>query len=98
MLPMGCRRSPDKWNKEMHFFNRWPMPAGEMFLECFPSAHRKISEHNLADHVLVDGTPDYMFNSVAAPRIKGMVPQAKFIVVLRVRDATISKAMKICAL
>jgi len=40
---------------------------------------------NHSQYTLVDGTPDYMFNAMAAPRLKEMVPQAKFVVILRVR-------------
>ena len=40
---------------------------------------------NYSDYTLVDATPDYMFNAMAAPRMKEMVPQAKFVVLLRVR-------------
>jgi hypothetical protein len=68
------------------------MPAQEDFLRCFPPEHRNIGhnvDHKIVpSHVIVDGTPDYMFNSVAAPRIKSLVPQAKFVIVLRVRPTS----------
>lgn len=95
LSPPSCRRPPDKWNKEVHYFNRWPLPPQSSFLQCFPPEHNTIArdgDHKVApSHVLVDGTPDYMFNSVAAPRIKGLVPQAKFVIVLRVRPLSTSR-------
>ena len=36
------------------------------------------------EFALVDGTPEYLFNSWAPARIKAVVPQAKFVVLLRV--------------
>ena len=80
-----CRQGPGPWSKELHFFNRWPMPPTEDFLPCFPANVTQRPGGAMPDRVLVDGTPDYLFNSVAAPRIKAVVPQARFVVILRVR-------------
>ena len=35
--------------------------------------------------VFVDSTPEYLFSPSVAPRVKQMIPHAKFVVVLRVR-------------
>ena len=72
----------------MHFFNRWPLPSPPKreFLRCFPSRTWNIA--NMPDpnnFTLVDATPDYMFNAMAPPRIKAIWPNAKFLVLLRVR-------------
>eukprot|EP00892_Ulva_mutabilis_P006868 jgi/Ulvmu1/4553/UM002_0281.1 len=77
------------WAKEVHFFNRWPLPqnAKKEYLGCFPQKTWKLPplhEHpHATNFTLVDATPDYMFNTMAAPRIKAMWPHAKFIVLLR---------------
>jgi hypothetical protein len=63
------------------------MPPVKSYLQCFPEdvLQPQHDEANRTRHtVLVDGTPDYLFNSVAAPRIRAMVPHARFVVVLRV--------------
>ena len=37
-----------------------------------------------ASDCLLEGTPNYLYIALAAPQIQAMVPQAKFVVVLRV--------------
>ena len=71
----------DKVNKEVDFFNIWPLPTAEdkSFLSYFPDAG-SIPEGS----TLIDGTPLYLRTAMAAPRIQAMVPHAKFVVVLRV--------------
>jgi hypothetical protein len=72
----------------VHFFNRWPLQATAKtdYISCFPASTWKLRNGTQSPHyTLVDATPDYMFNSMAAPRIKAMWPNAKFIVLLRVR-------------
>lgn len=60
------------------------MPPVESFLPLFPSNVTNRPDGSMPDRVLVDGTPDYLFNPVAAPRIKAVVPQARFVIILRV--------------
>lgn len=86
-----CRQGKNPWAKEVHFFNRWPLPknAKREYLACFPQKTWKLPplhEHpHAVNFTLLDATPDYMYNTMAAPRIKAMWPHAKFIVLLRVR-------------
>jgi hypothetical protein len=68
----------------VHFFNRWPLPSTQDFLECYPNGGDP--EWALQKQfALVDATPEYLFNSMAAPRMQAVVPQAKFVIILRVR-------------
>ena len=88
----ACSRPDTMWSKELHFFNRWPMPPSEDFLRCFPDNIAPGSGTwqdgtPAASRALVDATPEYIFNSVAAPRIQAVVPHAKFVLILRVRAA-----------
>jgi hypothetical protein len=86
----SCRQAHGRWAKEVHFFNRWPLPKPPKreFLRCFPVQTWNIAKHeDPRNFTLVDATPDYMFNGMAAPRIKAMWPQAKFLVLLRVRPS-----------
>ena len=79
------------WSKEAHFFNRFPPPPGN-FLNCYDPELVNLPTDLTAEDVnytLVDGTPDYMFNAMAPPRIKALIPQAKFVLVLRVRNPLI---------
>jgi len=77
------------WPKEVHFFNRFPQPQQPRreFLKNFPRATWQLdkSSESRANYTLVDATPDYLFNAMAPPRVKIMFPQAKFVVLLRVR-------------
>jgi hypothetical protein len=71
----------------VHFFNRWPLPENTKmeYMSCFPKGTWQLAPNKEpAAYALVDATPDYMFNPMAAPRIKAMWPQAKFVVLLRV--------------
>jgi hypothetical protein len=60
------------------------MPSPEDFLRSFPETVPEQPDGIMQDRVLMDGTPDYFFISVAAPRIKAVVPQARFVIILRV--------------
>lgn len=64
------------------------MPPSEDFLPCFPANVTQAPGSTGRERVLVDGTPDYLFNSVAAPRIRAVVPQARFVIILRVRGTS----------
>jgi hypothetical protein len=82
-----CSQKRGPWAKEVHFFNRWPLPQPPKreFLRCFPSYTWDIN--NLEDtnnFTIMDATPDYMFNAMAPSRIKAIWPRAKFLVLLRV--------------
>lgn len=84
---MKCRQRRGPWAKEVHFFNRWPLrhTAKMDYISCFPPSTWKLQNSPESPHyTLVDATPDYMFNTMAAPRIKAMWPTAKFVVLLRV--------------
>ena len=81
----------------MHFFNRWPMPPPEDFLKCFPTSDGgDIPDWSVQQNkALLDATPEYLFNSVAAPRVKQMVPQAKFVIILRVRGLALDACTRV---
>lgn len=84
---MECSQRRGPWAKEVHFFNRWPLShtAKMDYISCFPASTWKLPMVTESPkYALVDATPDYMFNSMAAPRIKAMWPAAKFVVLLRV--------------
>jgi hypothetical protein len=99
-----CRQLPRPHTKEVHFFNRWPLPPAGSFLRCFePALSRRLNGTDdgsttggaavSAGHpwlppefAMVDGTPEYLFNSWVPARLKVVVPQARFVVVLRVRS------------
>lgn len=65
------------------------MPAKYSFLSTFPRRSWRYNAASGYDYALLDATPDYMFNAMAAPRIKMLLPQAKFLVLLRVRSLPI---------
>eukprot|EP00892_Ulva_mutabilis_P004466 jgi/Ulvmu1/2391/UM131_0002.1 len=80
---MSCRRtSPDGWRKEVHFFDSWPIGTTQEYLECFSEEHRQ-EAHEGHPHVLVDASPAYLYTAAAAPRVKRVVPHAKFVIILR---------------
>lgn len=61
------------------------MPPADAFLDSFPTMSIARNPNKPAKVALFDATPEYLFHSVAAPRIKALFPQARFVVVLRVR-------------
>eukprot|EP00892_Ulva_mutabilis_P006828 jgi/Ulvmu1/4517/UM002_0243.1 len=77
------KQSVNSVSNELHFFDRWPMPPANAFLDSFPSEGVVRQKNQPLRKALFDATPDYLFNSVAAPRIKALLPAAKFVVVLR---------------
>ena len=86
-----CRQRHGPWAKEVHFFNRYPLPSPPKreYLKCFPPAAWNIDKlPNPNNFTLVDATPDYLFNAMAPPRIKALFSNAKFVVLLRVRRCT----------
>lgn len=78
---------PSRWAKEVHFYNRWPQPQSPKrnFLKCYPKSTWAWSDDTQTslNYTLIDGTPEYLFNSMVPPRLKQMWPQARFIVLLR---------------
>lgn len=81
---LTCRRGHgDPWRKEVHFFDHWPLGSTQEYLSCFPA---EVQEQAAVGkpHVLVDATPAYLYTPAAAPRIKQAVPNAKFVIILRV--------------
>jgi hypothetical protein len=74
------------------------MPPAVEFLKSYPDMTTQNSGDwpggaYLQRKALVDGTPDYLFNSVAAPRIRAVVPQAKFVIILRVGPRALAQAL-----
>eukprot|EP00892_Ulva_mutabilis_P012431 jgi/Ulvmu1/9560/UM053_0049.1 len=78
----GFRRGRDKWRKEVHFFDQWPGGTGRDYIACFPLPVRTAALNN-KPHVLMDASPEYMLTPVAAPRVQAIVPQARFVIILR---------------
>lgn len=82
---MLCRQTLNSVSNELHFFDRWPMPPPGAFVDSFSSESIASKPKQHLKRALFDATPDYLFNSVAAPRIQALLPSARFVVVLRVR-------------
>lgn len=66
------------------------MPPTQDFLKLYPISILQTTGawsdgKALETKALIDGTPEYLYNSVAAPRIRAVAPQAKFVIILRVR-------------
>lgn len=74
------------------------MPAPDAFIDCFPTESIAKTSNRPAEVALFDATPDYLFNSVAAPRIKALFPNARFVVVLRVCFLQLTCACLVAAL
>ena len=60
------------------------MGPSQEFLNLFPAKKRLRALHNIPA-VFLDSTPNSLFSPTVAPRVKQMVPHAKFVIVLRVR-------------
>ena len=52
----------------------------------WPKGHLAAMRNNKTQKFLFDATPEYLLNPAVAPRMKQMVPQAKIVIVLRVRS------------
>ena len=76
---MSCRKDEGVAEKEAHFFDRWPLPTTKE--RSFSS---KFPDPVPAGSVMIDGTPNYLFSSIAPLRVQAIVPHAKFVVILRV--------------
>ena len=75
------------WNKEVRFFNSLPLGTSQEYLDLFSEKKLRRALYDIPS-VFLDSTPNYLFSPTAAPRVKQMVPHAKFVVVLRVRPLT----------
>lgn len=80
-----CRRHPDKWRKEVHFFDQWPLGPSTEYINCFPKKRRVAALAGASRAVFLDASPEYLFTPAAAPRVQKILPNAKFVIVLRVR-------------
>jgi hypothetical protein len=75
--------------KEPQYFNRWPLLTPENYLHAFHSGVVGAMMSGAAGHrVLLDASPQYLMSAQAPPRIKAVVPHAKFVLVIRVRPGS----------
>jgi hypothetical protein len=69
------------FRKEIHFFDREEYGRGERFYRSFfPSAQRMARRGEL---LTGEATPDYVFHPLGATRVSAMLPDARFVVLLR---------------
>ena len=79
------RRGRDKWRKEVHFFDQWPLGTSHDYVNCFPPERRASALLDQQSAVFVDASPEYLLTPAAAPRAAQIVPHAKLVIILRVR-------------
>lgn len=60
------------------------MGTTQQYLDLFP-ANKVRKALDGKPTVFLDSTPEYLFSPSVAPRVKQMIPNAKFVVVMRVR-------------
>jgi hypothetical protein len=75
--PTACSQPKGSVNKDLHFFNQWPMPPTQDFLKLYPDSLSQTTgawSDGAASETkaLIDGTPEYLCTSVAAPRIRAV--------------------------
>ncbi|MFL5735984.1 MAG: sulfotransferase family protein [Actinomycetota bacterium] len=69
------------FRKEIHFFDRDVYERGEHFYRSFfPSPGQLLSRGEM---LTGEATPDYLFHPLGARRVAAMLPEARFIVLLR---------------
>jgi hypothetical protein len=79
------RSADDAWRKEVHFFDQWPIGTSADYVNCFPPKRRQAALSGSKPAVFVDASPEYMLYPTAAPHVAQVLPQAKIVVLLRVR-------------
>ena len=84
LQPMSRSRQ-GKGYKELQFFNTWPARNTSEFLSMWPPHELRAMRDGSSRKFLFDATPEYLLNAAVPPRMKQMVPQAKIVIVLRVR-------------
>lgn len=82
---LRCRRGKDKWRKEVHFFDQWPLGSASDYINCFPQDRRVAALALTTPAVFVDASPEYLLTPAAAPRAAQIIPHAKIVIILRVR-------------
>ena len=82
-----CRkaRGTRSEGKELQFFSRWPPLDTDEFMSMWPEDEIAAMLNGTSRKFLIDASPEYLVMPAAPPRIKQVVPQAKIVVVLRVR-------------
>lgn len=84
-----CRPGGTK-GKETHLFDTWPLPVDphavlEQYLSLFAC-----DSSELQNVTLLDSTPSYLYTAAAPGRIRATLPDAKFVVILRVRTHSLA--------
>jgi hypothetical protein len=69
------------FRKEIHFFDRDLYERGERFYRSFFPSPERMRAHG--ERLTGEATPDYVFHPLGAPRVAAMLPNARFIVLLR---------------
>jgi hypothetical protein len=72
-------------SKEPQYFSRWPMPPIEEYMHAWHSGVIGDMFAINKKRVLLDASPQYLMTGPAAPRMKAVVPHARFVMVVRVR-------------
>lgn len=86
---------PVEWGKEMHFFSDLALKLGpnETYESFWPQDYISGNDRSAP---LLDATPAYLQNPRAPMRIRAMVPQARIVVLVRVRSPGTS-CQSLCA-
>jgi hypothetical protein len=75
----------DLLQKELQYFNRWPLPHPDQYLRTWHSGVvGAMFTRSAGRRVLLDASSQYLMTAAAPPRIKAIVPHAKFVMVVRV--------------
>lgn len=81
---------------DVHFFDRWPLPPTQQFLDAYPpgvlaavnasgtGAAPGAARSSGSRPVLVDASSSYLHTAAAAPRLRHVAPDARFVIVLQV--------------
>jgi hypothetical protein len=81
---MQHRQLASDFKKEIHFFD-WNYAKGPSWYRAFFPTHRQVAKRTraLGRYLCGEATPYYLFHPAVPKRVHGLLPEAKFIVVLR---------------
>ena len=82
LLFILCSSPADPWHR---LFDRWPLQTPLNVLAGYPD--EATQQDAGRKRVLLDATPGYLASPIAPARVQQLVPNARFVVVLRVRTS-----------
>lgn len=78
-----------------HYFDAWNLGENQTFTSLFPKDYINGTDRS---RTLIDCTPAYMMNPKAPVRLAAMVPQARIVMLVRVRaHRAASATLRVCA-